>query len=151
MTSPKVPVVEGLFTLIEDEIDLSGCRCAGCTSIYFPASPSCRNPRCDTKQVESLSFGRSGILFSWTQHVYPPPAPFRMDSWAPHLIALVDLPEGLRVMGMLIDCDTEDVQIGMPVELTTASLFRDGQDRDVVTYAYRPAKQDPTSTQERVA
>ena len=83
-------------------------------------------------------FGNRGTLYSYTVQAYRPPALFRMDDWAPYAIALVELPEGLRVMGMLTGCRHDEIRIGMDVELTVEPLYRDEEGREVLTYKYKP-------------
>lgn len=141
----NVPVALDLFHQDGTGVSLVGSHCAGCGTYYFPRGHTCRNPACEAVEVTEARFGREGRLHSWTVQVYQPPAPFRMEPWEPHLIALVDLPEGLRVLSMLTGCSAEDVRIDMPVELTTRTMYRAEDGADVVTYAYRPVA-DSTGT-----
>ncbi|MCW2616524.1 MAG: hypothetical protein JWN08_3518 [Frankiales bacterium] len=134
----QVPVAEDLFRVTADGAALVGTRCTGCGTHYFPKSLSCRNPRCEAKAVEQVDLGRSGRLYSYTVQAYRPPALFRTDSWAPYAIGLVELPEGLRVLAMLVGSELSDLRIEMPLELAVHVLYRDDQGRDVVTYAYAP-------------
>ena len=134
----QVPVAQDLFRSPPAGASLVGTRCTGCGTHYFPKSLSCRNPACRAKAVEEVAMGRRGRLYSYTVQVYRPPALFAMEPWAPYVIALVDLPEGLRVMGMLTGCEPDDVHIDMPLELVVETLYRDQQGRDVVTYKFAP-------------
>lgn len=136
-TSERIPVVADLFRS-DDEPALIGTRCTGCGSYYFPKSLSCRNPECDEKTVEETLFGRSGRLHSFTVQAYRPPALFRMEPWVPYAIGLVELPEGLRVLGMLTDCELDDIRIDMPLQLTVETLYTDGTGNEVQTYKYAP-------------
>lgn len=138
-TNPQVPVVDDLFRWTDDGVDLVGTRCEGCGNHYFPKSLSCRNPACTNKSVSEVLFGRHGRLHSYTVQGYQPPPLFRVDSWAPYGIGLVELPEGLRVMGMLTGCSTDELEIGMAVDLTVEALYTDDDGRDVLTYKYTPS------------
>jgi hypothetical protein len=133
-----VPVADDLFRLSADGADLVGSRCTACGTQYFPKSLSCRNPHCDDKTVEEALFGRRGRLHSYTVQSYRPPALFRMEPWAPYPIGLVELPGGLRVMGILTGVDADELLIGMDLELTVEPLYRDEARREVLTYKYRP-------------
>lgn len=139
MTTDRVPVAEDLFRWDSDGADLVGSRCSGCSAHYFPRSLSCRNPGCDEKAVSDVLLGRRGTLYSYTVQAYRPPALFRMEPFAPYAIGLVELPEGLRVLGMLTGCALDEIRIGMPVALTVERLYTDEEGRDVLTYAYAPA------------
>jgi hypothetical protein len=137
----QLPVAKDLFRWSEDGVALVGSRCTGCGSRYFPKSLSCRNPACEDKAVEETLMGRHGRLHSYTVQGYQPPALFRMEPFEPYAIGLVELPEGLRVLGMLTGCELSEIQIGMPVELTVEALYTDESGREVLTYKYAPSQE----------
>ena len=60
-------------------------------------------------------------MFTWTvnHHRFHPDVP------TPYVIAIVDL-SGQRVVGNVVDCDPEDVHIGMAVDVEAGqpSIFR---------------------------
>ncbi len=133
-----VPVAQDLFRAEGDQARLIGTRCTSCGTHYFPKSLSCRNPQCRDKKIEDVLLGPRGTLYSYTLQAYRPPALFRMEHWAPYMIGQVELPEGLRVMGMLTGCDNNEVRIGMDVELTVEPLYTNEEGREVMTYKFRP-------------
>ena len=139
-TLATLPIAEGLFEGTGTQTRLLGTRCASCGTTYFPKALSCRNPQCRDKQIDDVAFGQLGTLYSYTFQQYRPPALFRMDSWAPYVLGLIDLPEGLRVLGMLTGCPVDEIRIGMAVELTAQALYHDEEGRAVLTYQYQPAK-----------
>lgn len=138
VTTPTepVPVAQDLFRVSTDGAALVGTRCTGCGTHYFPKSLSCRNPRCDVKVVEEVLLGRTGRLHSYTVQSYQPPALFRMSPWQPYAIGLVELPEGLRVLGMLTGCELDELRIDMPLRLVVEPLYRDDAGVEVLTYKY---------------
>ncbi len=138
-STQRVPVAQDLFREADDGVALVGTRCTGCGTHYFPKSLSCRNPACEAKAVEEVLLGRRGRLYSYTVQAYRPPALFRGEPWAPYAIGLVELPEGLRVMGLLTGIAQDDLRIDLPVELVVEPLYRDDAGRDVLTYKYAPA------------
>ena len=138
-TTIQMPVAENLFQGTGASARLIGTRCTSCGTHYFPKSLSCRNPQCREKKVEDALFGHYGTLYSFTVQTYRPPALFRMDNWAPYAIGLVELPEGIRVMAMLTSCGNDEVHIGMQLELTVETLYRDEEGREVLTYMYMPS------------
>lgn len=141
-TVDRVPVAEGIFHRSEDGVVLVGSRCTGCGTHYFPRSPSCRNPACQIKSVEEVALGRSGRLHSYTVQSYQPPDLFPMEPFEPYVIGLVELPEGLRVLGMLTGVDPDDVRIDTPVELTTRTLRTTADGQALVTYAFTPSTEE---------
>ena len=135
------PVAEGLFRQEGGETRLIGSRCRGCGALYFPQAPSCRNPSCLDKRVEAELLPARGILYSYTVQAYRPPPLFRDDAWQPYAIGLVEIAEGLRVMGMLSGCPLDAIRIGMPVRLATRGLYEESGAM-VETYIFVPAGQD---------
>lgn len=134
-----IAVADDLFVTDADGVALLGSRCDGCGSTYFPQPVSCRNPECVRKELAPATLGRTGTLYSWTVQHYPPPALFRVDAWEPYAVGVIELPEGLRVLGMLTGAPPGEIPIGAPLQLTTVALYRDEAGNDVSTYAYAPA------------
>jgi uncharacterized OB-fold protein len=98
----QVSAVEGLFTWPADDPRLVASRCNSCGSIRFPSYETCHNPGCERTDVKEILLSRKGRIYSYTVQVYPPPAPFHTPNpFKPFGIALVELPEGLRVVGMI--------------------------------------------------
>jgi hypothetical protein len=144
-TAEQRPVAQDLFRWSADGAALVGSRCSGCGSHYFPMSVSCRNPACADKTVEEALIGRRGRLYSYTVQCYRPPALFGMEPFEPYAIGLVELPEGLRVLGMLTGCELAEIRIGMPVQLRVERLYTDEAGPEVLTYKYAPGPEEETS------
>jgi uncharacterized OB-fold protein len=56
----------------------------------------------------------------------------------PYTVAIVELDEGPRLMTNLVECEPEDVYIGMPVEVA----FREQTDEFTLAM-FRPVPSDP--------
>jgi len=135
----KVPLIEGLFTWPSDKTQLIWSKCKVCGAMAFPKTTYCTNPDCEKKKenVEEYKFSGKGTLFTWTIHQYSPSVPFKLDPWKPYGVCMVDLPEGMRVLGMLTT--TEGIKIGMPVEMTVGTLYEDAENA-YITWQWQPAK-----------
>ena len=139
MTTNRVPVVDGLFAETADGARLLGSKCAGCGVPYFPKSAVCHNPRCRAKRIEPASFGPRGTLWSFAVQHYAPPAPVRYDEpYTPYALGLVDLRDGLRVLGRMQVDKIEHLKIGMDVELIVARLCADKDGNEVTTWMFKP-------------
>ncbi len=80
---------------------------------------------------------RRGKLWSYTVQYYPPP-PFRApEPFVPFGIGLIELPEKIRVLGMLTESDPDKLKIGMEVELVLDKLYEDNG-KEVITWKFRP-------------
>lgn len=133
----RIPAVEGLFREEGDgSARLFGSRCASCRTPYFPRTDRCRNPECSDSKIEDAEFGPNGTLWSYSVQNYPPPAPARYDEpYAPYAVAVVDLDEGLRVVGRLTD--GSNPKAGAPVELVAAPLAHEADGSELVTWMFR--------------
>lgn len=132
------PVIEGLFTLDPEEPRLIGSKCTSCGTYFYPETVSCSNPACKEKKVEQAFLSRRGKLWSYTIQYYPPPPPFRApEPFVPFGIGLIELPEKIRVLGMLTESDPDKLKIGMEVELVLDKLYEDNG-KEVITWKFRP-------------
>ncbi|MEZ5689196.1 MAG: OB-fold domain-containing protein [Caenibius sp.] len=131
-------VVDGLVEEGADGTHLLGSRCNGCNTLYFPQMASCPNPACQTKVLRPETLPREGTLYSYTIQRYQPPALFRMRNWKPYVLGLVDMGEGVRVMGMLAGVEEDELEIGMSLQVVTEPLFDDPERGAVATYKFAP-------------
>ncbi len=135
----QIPIVEGLLAGSPDEPHLLGGRCKTCGRYFFPKSYPAHKPGCLTEDVEELELGRQGKLKSYTWMYYKPPLPFRVsEPFVPYGIGLVELPEGIRVIGMLTGCQPEGLKTDMDVVLVIGKLYDDDQGNELVTWKFRP-------------
>lgn len=133
----QVPVEAGLFTWPSSEPRLIGSRCKSCGTYSFPKSYTCPNPDCDAKDVEEVLLARRGKLASYTIQRYNPPL-FKMEPFRPFAIGLVELPEGINVLGMLTT--TENLKMGMDLETIVEGLYTEGEN-EVMTWKFRPVQE----------
>ena len=135
----QVPVIEGLFSETPDGPRLHGTRCAGCRWPYFPRATACNNPDCTEEQIEEASFGPRGTLWSCAVQNYPPPAPARHDEpYIPYALGLVDLSDGLRVLGRVITADPASLIPGSEVKLVLDTLCHEEDGTEVITWKFKP-------------
>jgi hypothetical protein len=87
-------------------------RCGGCGSLRHPPGPMC--PVCGFARPEYEVAAGTGEVYSYVVHHHPP-VPGRA---LPVVIALVQLTEGVRMVGELLDTSPERVRIGLPVRVT---------------------------------
>ena len=132
------PVVEGLFAETSAGPRLLGSRCTTCGSAYFPKGAVCHNPKCNESKMEDAAFGPKGKLWSLAIQTYPPPAPAKYDEpYKPYAMGVVDLDEGLRVLGRLSGDDLT-VQPGVDVELVLEPLCHEADGSPVITWKFKP-------------
>jgi len=137
----QVPVGQGLFTWPSDEPRLIGTHCKSCGDYFFPKTFTCHNPKCKEKQIEEVTLSRKGKLWSYSILYYPPPPPFvAPDPFVPIPIVEVEIPEGLKIIGMTEDCDPKDLRFGMEMELVVGKLYTDKTGNDMIGWKFRPVR-----------
>jgi uncharacterized OB-fold protein len=135
----RVPAVEGLFSETADGPRLLGSKCLTCSTPYFPRSAVCHNPECSETNMEDATFGPEGTLWSSAIQNYPPPLPARYEEpYTPYALGVVDLAEGLRIVGRISTDRPEDLKIGTRVELVLEGFYHEEDGSEVITWKFRP-------------
>ena len=134
-----IPSIEDLYTWPSDEPQLMGGRCKSCGTYYFPRFYVVHKPGCKERELEDVLLSRKGKLISYTVQHYPPPPPFKStDPFVPYGIGLVELPEGINVLGILTGCAIEDFKTGVKVELVVETLYVDEEGNDRLSWKFKP-------------
>jgi uncharacterized OB-fold protein len=132
-----VPVADGLMAGTAGEPRLIGSECRRCGTVTFPRQGSC--PRCTSEDVTERLLARQGTLWTWTIQCFPPKSPpyaGDKESFEPYGVGYVELPGEVRVETLLTVDDPQELQIGMPMELT---LVPAPGASGAMTYAFRPS------------
>jgi uncharacterized protein len=105
-------------------------RCADCGALRHPPGPMC--PRCGSPQDGGyVRAAGVGEVYSYVVHHHPPVPGKQL----PMVVALVQLPEGVRMVGEMTGVDPDQVRIGLPVRATFVRV-----DDDLTLPAWRPAE-----------
>ncbi|MEV4804135.1 OB-fold domain-containing protein [Nonomuraea sp. NPDC049421] len=102
--------------------------CAECGERRHPPGPLC--PRCRSANRGHTVASGEGVLFSYVVHHHPP-VPGRET---PFVVGVVELPEGVRVVGDVVGCPPEDVEVGMRLRVRF-----DAMDAELVLPRWEPA------------
>jgi hypothetical protein len=89
-------------------------RCATCGDVHYYPRPFCPLCGADTVSWEEAS-GRA-TLYTWSvvhQNDLPP-----FNERVPYVAAVVDLAEGPRMMTNVVDCEFDDLRVGMALQVT---------------------------------
>jgi len=86
-------------------------RCGGCGALRHPPGPMC--PGCGAAKPEYIVAAGTGEVYSYVVQHHPP-VPGKS---LPIVVALVQLTEGVRMVGELLHVSPERVRIGMPVRV----------------------------------
>ncbi|MEU8402040.1 bifunctional MaoC family dehydratase N-terminal/OB-fold nucleic acid binding domain-containing protein [Nonomuraea sp. NPDC048892] len=91
-------------------------RCADCGELRHPPGPMC--PRCRSANRSHTLASGTGTLYSYVVHHHPP-VPGRET---PFVVGVVELPEGVRIVGNVVDCPIGEVEIGMRLKVTYRAM-----------------------------
>ena len=120
-----------------ENVCLMGTRCRECGEVLLGEAIACQ--LCQSQNVESISLSRTGKLYSYTINWNPPPGDYKgPEPFQPYAVGLVELPEGIRIMSVLTDCDFDKLSVNMDLELSIEELYKDEEGNTVVTYKFRP-------------
>ena len=143
MTAPqgKVPELPDLFDWTQDGVRLQSAKCNSCGTYFFPASHHQHRPGCSRQGVENVFLGGRGKLATYTVQYYMCPPPFKTaGDITPYGVGMVEFPEGISVTGIITETDLNALKIGLDMETTTYTLYKDEEGNDVVTWAFRVVK-----------
>lgn len=89
-------------------------RCRSCGQTRFPPTTFC--PHCQSNDTEWVAASGRGTVFSWIVVRHPVPKEvFAPD--VPYVVAIIELAEGVRMVGNIEGCAPEAVAGGMPVSV----------------------------------
>ena len=120
----------------DDDVRLVGTSCQSCGEVTLAAKDAC--PNCGSVEVTPVTLSCDGTVWSFTVCHHEPPKSWRIDVDGPHVLALIELPEGLRVMAPLL-APLDAITIGQKVTITPMPL-RDGIE-NLVGFAFVPRKE----------
>lgn len=100
---------------------LEAARCKRCGVVVFPPRQICRG--CRGEAFETINLSRRGRVITSTV-IHVPPADFLME--APYAMAIVETPEGARLMTQVVDCDPASVVPGTEVSLEFRLIRKEG-------------------------
>ena len=150
-SAPKPPVGEILRPAISRDTEFFWAgtarhelriqRCGECGALRHPPGPMCL--ACGAGKADYVVAAGTGEVYSYVVH-HRPPVPGRR---VPFVVALVQLPEGVRIVGELLGVAPGQVRIGMPVRAEFAEV-----DEELTLPAWREDQPDgPTGQLTEVA
>ncbi len=101
------------FWLAHREEKLVFQKCTYCGKIIHRPKPMC--PACLSTDMEWIESTGLGTIYSWTTFVYDRAA--YPGIRVPYIVVLVEMSEGVRLVSNIEDVTSEEMYIGMPVEV----------------------------------
>jgi len=121
------------------ELPLYGMRCNKCGTLQYPIGRCCAV--CGERDDhEDVKLARKGEVFSYTHDYLVGPGNLPADGINATTRAVVDLEDGCRLFLEMADREIDEVDIGMPVELTFR-LFNQKSNYRYYAWRARPVRQ----------
>ncbi len=118
----------------QSRYNMIGRRCGNCGKVFFPPRdicPKCR--RASMGKMEKIKLTGRGTVVSYTE-VHEGLPSFQMQ--IPYTMAIIELDEGARITGQIVDCSNGDVIIGSKVEAVFRKLGEEGRS-GIIYYGYK--------------
>jgi uncharacterized OB-fold protein len=110
---------------------LEAAKCKKCGAVSFPPRLVCSS--CRAREFESVTLADKGKILTYTI-IRVPPQPFADQ--APYAVGIVELDDGARLTGQIVDCHFEDLKIGGRVRIEFRKVFQEGE-AGVIYYGYK--------------
>lgn len=140
----RIPVKEGLFTMPSspgEEPRLLAAECSSCGEVLFPRREMCTN--CQQQQFRDITLSRTGKIYSFSVVMQRPGRLY--EGPVPYAFGWVEFPERVRVEGLFVCNDFEDLRIGRNVEVVVERLYDDKDGNEVVAHKFRLLKPEEDS------
>lgn len=137
----RVGVRNDIFTTPlypSEQIRLKGSKCRVCGEVFLGKHLSCGN--CANEDMEEITFSNKGKLWTYTVIRSRPPGDYKgPDPFIPFGEGLIELPEGIRLLSPLTDCDINNLKIGTEWQLVVDVLYVDDAGNEVMSFKFKPA------------
>ena len=130
----RIPVKEGLFTMPsmpDEKPRLLASECPSCGEVLFPKRRTCIN--CQEEKLREITLSRIGKIYSFSVVMQNPGRYYKGP--VPYAIGWVEFPEMVRVQGLFICDDFNDLEIGVTVEVVVEKLTDGWDPSQMVTFS----------------
>jgi len=136
----RVGVRDDIFTeplYPSEQVRLKGSKCSVCGEIFLGKHLSCGS--CASEKMEEVTFSDRGKLWTYTVIRNRPPGDYKgPDPFVPFGEGLIELPEGIRLLSPLCDCDVDNLKIGTEWQLVVDVLYVDDEGNEVMSFKFKP-------------
>lgn len=107
----KLPLTNADYERALKKGNLLGLRCQRCGVTY--ATPRAVCSECRSRNLEIMELKAQVKVYSYTVIRFPPK---NLASDAPIGVAIIELADGARILGRLLDIGPEQIKVGMEVK-----------------------------------
>lgn len=110
---------------------LEAGKCANCGAIAFPLRLICLE--CGAREFKKMNLSGKGKLATFT---ITQVAPTGFGDLVPYAVGIVEMEEGIRIMGQITDCDPETLKIGDRLVTKFRRINEEGK-TGAIMYGYK--------------
>jgi len=110
---------------------MEAVRCLKCQALFFPRRLIC--PECGNREFKTERLSGRGTLLTFTVTEV---APQGFEDQIPYAVGIVEMDEGVRVMGQITDCDPAHLKIGDRMATQFRRIREEGK-TGIIMYAYK--------------
>jgi uncharacterized OB-fold protein len=117
----------GRFALDLASGKIMATRCKACVTRFYPPRADC--PRCGESDMEWTPVKGRGTLVTFTMIQVPPEhfapkavMPFSSITFRPCPVGLLEVEDGLKIMGWIPNVDPKDLRVGMSLQAAPHTL-----------------------------
>ena len=126
-----MPTPSRYWREIPQRYRLEAIKCKNCGAILFPPRLIC--PECKNREFEETKLAEKGKVLSYTIIRVPP---HQFVDQAPYAVGIVELDDGVKLTGQIVDCDFEHLKIGQRVRIEFRKIFDEGES-GILCYGYK--------------
>lgn len=129
-----MPVAARFWREQQNRYNLIGTECGNCGRIFFPPRDMCVDcHRLSLGKMKKRQMTGRGTVITYTE-VHEAPSAFRMQ--IPYILGIIELDEGPKVTSQIVDCNPNDIKIGMNVQSVFRKISEDGKS-GTIHYGYK--------------
>ena len=106
-------------------------KCKKCKHISFPGRIIC--PVCGDREFDTFNLKGDGTIVSYT---IIRTAPSGFLDLAPYVVGIIELEEGIKVMGQITDCEPEKLNVGDKVIAKFRRMNEEGK-TGMIIYSFK--------------
>ena len=130
-----MPTPSRYWREIPQRYRLEAGKCVSCGYICFPPRLIC--PRCGSREFAKTKLADSGKILTYTIIRV---APHQYVDQAPYAVGIAEQDDGVKLTAQIVDCNFEDVKIGMRVKIEFRKIYEEGE-AGVIYYGYKFVKE----------
>ena len=134
----QVPLKKGLWSDpdADGNVFLLASKCKNCGELFFPTKQGTICTNCQNEEFETVNLSPTGKIFTFSVVQVRPPEFYKGE--VPYALARIELPDGILIDSLVADCDFDQLNVGMEMELMIDKLYTNEEGKDVMTYKFKP-------------